>query len=113
MKDGTDYGSHTDSQWRLGTETTARGACLNAGDSGRMRHGNRKRWEMPVTHSHPWQCALAMVTLLPLTAISCSYRVEAPAKAKVGFPRDYRPGAVETRFQTGLSLWVVHDGRRI
>jgi cytochrome b6-f complex iron-sulfur subunit len=68
---------------------------------------------MPVTHSRPWRCALALVTLLPLTAISCSYRMEAPAKAKIGPPRDYRPGAVGTRFQADLSLWVVHDGRRI
>jgi cytochrome b6-f complex iron-sulfur subunit len=68
---------------------------------------------MPVIHSHRWPCALTMVMLLPLTAISCSYRMEVPAKGKIGFPRDYRPGAVETRFQTDLSLWVVHDGRKI
>ena len=68
---------------------------------------------MPVTHSHLWQFALAMVTLLPLTAISCSYRMEVPAKGKIGFPRDYRPRTVETRFQTSLSVWVVHDGKHI
>src|SRR5262245_33056569 len=68
---------------------------------------------MPVAHSRPWRGALALVALLPLTAISCTYRLEAPAKAKIGPPRDYRPGAVEARFQAGLELWVVHDGRRI
>src|SRR5262245_14029251 len=76
---------------------------------GRIRYGDRKEWEMAVTQSHPWQCTLVMVTLFPLTPVACSYRVEVPARAKIGFPRDYRPGAVETRFEAGLSLWVVHD----
>jgi len=68
---------------------------------------------MTVIQTLPWQCALAIVALFPLAPIPCSYRLEVPARAKVGFPREYQPGAVETRFQAGLSLWVVHDGRRI
>ena len=33
---------------------------------------------------------------------------EPPTRVKVGFPADYPPGHVETRFKTSYGLWVVH-----
>jgi cytochrome b6-f complex iron-sulfur subunit len=32
-----------------------------------------------------------------------------PTRVKVGYPSDYAPGRVETRFKTRYGLWVVHD----
>jgi cytochrome b6-f complex iron-sulfur subunit len=56
---------------------------------------------------------LLAAALPPLWAASCSYRVETPARVKVGTPGDYRPGRVETRYQAAYGLWVVHDGGRL
>jgi cytochrome b6-f complex iron-sulfur subunit len=41
--------------------------------------------------------------------------VEPSDRCKVGFPRDYPPGHVETRFQGRFGIWLVHGeygGRR-
>jgi len=39
-------------------------------------------------------------------------QTEPPSKFRVGFPRDYSPGQVETRFQERYGVWIVHGTYR-
>ena len=70
---------------------------------------HRRRWVAL------WLGCVALGTTLGLWVLAMTRFMfpnvvrESPTRVKVGYPSDYAPGHVETRFKTRYGLWVVHD----
>jgi cytochrome b6-f complex iron-sulfur subunit len=59
--------------------------------------------------------ALGLFTLGMVRFMLPNIQIEPPSRFKIGFPSDYAPGTVETRFKSQYGIWVVHtqlDGQR-
>ncbi len=51
---------------------------------------------------------MGLWTLGTLRFMFPNVRIEPPSKFKVGFPSDYPPGYVETKFKTQYAVWIVN-----